>query len=459
MSKEELHQEILKNSEHIKDERYSNLRNIILNMDDSLLLEILSSDENKNQVFKNDLKRISRSNRIFTSHFCNILKSKMEPKVVFELLFNKNIVYMVGSERDIIEKIMLKNSDFFFTSKSCANNFSSKLLDIDDVFFHLIESSFFENNPQVIKKMNTQQKSQIIDLSLTHLYKKEYKEHILNLIFSVDRWFEYNANVYDEHNYIFSVILNNLSGLKTIKEEKKLHAILLNNLTEDAILHCKKEKINLFEMVLNDPYFTVNKKLLKKFSQTILNNEYLENNKNIPFFLNKPSMMRKEFINDLYDEYKNILGVENLIGTKKQQKELFNIITEVSNNDFRGYNVLFTQSGKSSAFVKLLTKISKEPSCIEDLKNLAVFTNIAMHRGSVKYNTEMIFEKTKVITDKNIFDRIIDSNIANICLINLEDKTIKKQLILRQKSYIEKNEIEKVIGVNISSNKINKKRI
>lgn len=82
------------------------------------------------------------------------------------------------------------------------------------------------------------------------------------------------------------------------------------------------------------------------------------------------------------------------------------------------------------------------------------------YRTSLEFDIHEMMKKTKHLTDKKTFERISNSPLLDIMLVNMYDKVIKEEFITRQKIYIEKTEIvNALVQQNNQDFTINKKRI
>lgn len=399
--------------------------------------------------------RIQYSKTIF-----NIIKQKLDPVLLFSLIANTSFSTCRIEENKFSEEIFREHTDCLFKADPTRSRsaYGYNIL-LDDIFVNFNGLNIFTNNKKVLNNLNEHDKNVFFNVALRYINLRAERESIYELLFSLENWHLRVCDSYHNNEDVFSFFMKDIENSQTKKERKKLTQIFIKSLTPEIINYCKENHINLFDKMFETGFFSVNRKVLELLSQTINDDNYLEN-EHFPLFVKSPIKIRNEFINDSYSFYENKIGFKKLVGNQKEQLELFNHLTDEDNNDFKSYFVLFTQSGRTSSFVKIIEKIAQNENCIQELKDLSSLLNLLHYRTSLEFDIHEMMKKTKHLTDKKTFERISNSPLLDIMLVNMYDKVIKKEFVARQKIYIEKTEIvNALVQQNNQDFTINKKRI
>lgn len=402
-----------------------------------------------------------RENKIqYSKTIFNIIKKKLEPVLLFSLIVNGSFSSSRIEENKLSDEIFREHTDCLFKADPIRSRsaYSYNIL-LDDIFFNFNELNIFTNNKKVLNNLNEHDKNIFFNVALKHINLGAARENIYELLFSLENWHLRVCDSYNNNEDVFSFFMKNIENSRTKTERKKLTQIFIKSLTPEIINYCKENHINLFDKMFETGFLSVNRKVLGLLAQTINDSSYLEN-KHFPLFVKNPIRIRNEFINDSYSFYEDSIGFKKLVGNKKEQLALFNQLTDEDNDSFKNYFVLFTQSGSPSSFVKIIEKIAQNENCIQELKDLSSLLNLVHYRTSPEFDIHEMMKKTQHLTNKKTFERISNSPLLNIMLVNMSDKVIKKEFIARQKIYIEKTEIVNALALgNNQDFNVNKKRI
>lgn len=294
---------------------------------------------------------------------------------------------------------------------------------VHSILFQLLQSkidlNFIFEHTKAINELSSLTKTKMLsEISETAYYASDkQKFDVVNLLMLFEDWYKDNKT----YSAILKIISS--SSLKTINN--KIGSLLNKKIGQDALEEWNKNNKNiLIDLLLNN--FIVSPSFVKKcikFQPLNIN----KTAKFLPLLVSKQHLFFNEHFAKSYEDIKNYVGIEKLIGDHRDQDLIIRRILS-DHHLYKRYFTLFKDNGDCSSFVKILTSLQKEKGIRSDFKQVIDILSSSADKDFIK-NADVVKVTDKFeMIELEFALKIVKSNIFNILLSNMKDHGVKNVL-------------------------------
>lgn len=355
-------------------------------------------------------------------------------------IFKKNYMFHEISKKniEILHEVMHTDPSIFLFKED----------NVYSVFFRLLnekmELDFIFEHEKALNQLSSSEKKKMLSdiIEASYYTSDKQKFDIVKLLTLFEGWHK-DGKAY---NAILKMI--STSTLKTISN--KISSLLNKKIEKDILEEWNKNGKNiLVDLLLTQ--FVVSPAFVKK----CIKFQPLNIDKKasfLPLLVSKQHLLFNDNFAKSYEDIKNYVGLENLVGDNFDQDLIAKRILSDSHY-YKRFFTLFKDSGKPSSLVSILLSLKNEKGLISDLKQIIDIITLSADKE--------FMEKADCSKLANEFEnielefalKIVKSNIFNIFLSNMKDHEIKNILENRITIIKEKQILQGITSVQQAHNK------